>query len=254
MTTESIEGPRPPSAEVRPPGLEPAESHPLDNVVWHALATSHRELAEGDGLARRYRPDVAPFHAVTTVDDQGWAALGDLAGPGGIVVLFRDAVPPAPLDWTRVAGGVGHQMVAEALTPIAPVPSRPLTDEDVPQMLELVALTQPGPFERRTIELGGYIGVFEGDRLLAMAGERMRVPGYTEVSAVCTHPDARGRGLAAALTHQVATTAQARGDTAYLHVRADNDVARRVYERLGFRLRRAVELVVLRAPDRQDRT
>jgi GNAT superfamily N-acetyltransferase len=219
VTTESIEEPRPPSAEVRPPGLEPAESHPLDNVVWHALATSHRELAEGDGLARRYRPDVAPFHAVTTVDDQGWAALGDLAGPGGIVVLFRDAVPPAPLDWTRVAGGVGHQMVAEALTPIAPVPSRPLTDEDVPQMLELVALTQPGPFERRTIELGGYIGVFEGDRLLAMAGERMRVPGYTEVSAVCTHPDARGRGLAAALTHQVATTAQARGRSPAPHRR-----------------------------------
>jgi len=226
---------------------------PLDNAVWHALATTQRELAEGDEVARRYRPDVAPFHAVETVDEGAWAALARLAGPGGTVVLFRDSVPAAPAGWTSVAGGAGHQLVAGELPPVAPAASCPLTDDDVPQMLELVALTQPGPFLPRTIELGGYLGVFEGERLIAMAGERMRSPGYTEVSAVCTHPDARGRGLAASLTREVAANVQDRGDVAYLHVRDGNDSALRVYDRLGFRLRRMVELVVLRAPGGRDR-
>jgi ribosomal protein S18 acetylase RimI-like enzyme len=233
-----------------PSGADPStDAHVLDNVVWHALRTTQRHVAQGGGAALRYRPDVAPFHAVERVDATGWEALAELAGPGGVVVLFRDRVGAPPAGWTLLADGDGHQMVASDDMAWAPAPdARPLTDDDVDQMVALVRLTQPGPFMARTIELGGYVGVFDGDRLVAMAGERMRCPGYTEISAVCTHPDGRGRGLAASLTAHVGAAIRARGETPFLHVAAGNDVARRVYERLGYAQRRMVHFAALRTP------
>ena len=142
-------------------------------------------------------------------------------------------------------------VVGEQLAPAAgDAEVQPLTDADLPQVLALVELTKPGPFAPRTVDLGGYVGVFDGDRLVAMAGERMRLPGYAEVSAVCTHPDARGRGLAAIVTRHVAAAIQERGETPFLHVATTNDGARRVYERLGFETRRIVQLAVLRTPGR----
>ncbi len=125
---------------------------------------------------------------------------------------------------------------------------RPLTHDDVGEMLALTSLTQPGPFLAGTIELGGYVGVFDGEQLVAMAGERMHLPGHTEISAVCTHPDHRGRGLAGALTRRVAHTVVDRGETPILHVRAGNDDAIRVYERLGFTVRKTIEFFWYRAP------
>ncbi len=115
-------------------------------------------------------------------------------------------------------------------------------------MLALVELTQPGPFRPRTIELGHYFGIFEDGALVAMAGERLQTPEFTEVSAVCTHPSARGRGLAAALSHRVATGILARGQTPILHVALTNVGARRVYERLGFVVRRELEFVAVETP------
>jgi predicted GNAT family acetyltransferase len=116
-------------------------------------------------------------------------------------------------------------------------------------MLALTQLARPGPFLARTIQMGDYAGVYDGERLVAMAGERMRLPGHTEISAVCTHPDARGRGLATALTRHVARAILDRGETPILHVRRDNHDAIRVYERLGFTLRRHIDFVFYRTPD-----
>jgi GNAT superfamily N-acetyltransferase len=157
-----------------------------------------------------------------------------------------------PAGWTVLVDGVGHQMVFDVdeetrLDGVVPVPTRPLTVADEPAMAALVASTQPGPWRPRTIELGDYHGVFDGDRLVAMAGERQKIPGFSEVSAVCTHPDARRRGLGAAVTARVVRGILGRGETPFLHHTATNP-ARTVYEALGFRFRTEVQLVIARPP------
>jgi predicted GNAT family acetyltransferase len=145
-------------------------------------------------------------------------------------MILRELGPSVPLDAPIVGLDGGH----------------------VGQMLELVELTQPGPFRPRTVEMGNYYGVFEDDRLVAMAGERLQTPHFTEVSAVCTHPAARGRGLATALTRHVATGIIERGRTPILHVAEQNESARRVYERLGFVVRARPEFVAARTPGPDD--
>ena len=215
----------------------------LDNAAWHALRGAHAHLAESIGRASRYPAAVSVFGAVDTFDDVSWADLAALDSPGPTAVVFRADVPDPPPGWEIAFGGAGRQMVLETLVPAAVPSARRLGIDDVDQMLELVALTRPGPFGPRTIELGEYHGVFDGERLVAMAGERLRVPGYTEVSAVCTAPDARGRGLAAGLSTLVAQGIIERGDVPFLHHADDNHDARRVYERLGFRDRRGVRFV-----------
>jgi ribosomal protein S18 acetylase RimI-like enzyme len=230
----------------------------LDNAAWHALAGPHAAVAEGDGAARRYRPDVSVFHGARDDSAEAWADLRPLA-VDGVVVLFR-GVPMTPPDgWERLFGGDGHQMVldrAPAPTPALPevdpvtgqaVTTRALTDGDVDDMVALVALTEPGPFRPRTIELGGYVGIFHDDRLVAMAGRRLHPPGFVEVSAVCTHPDARRRGYASIVTAEVARAISADGDTPVLHVATTNHSARAVYEQLGFRIRRVVQFSAYRA-------
>jgi ribosomal protein S18 acetylase RimI-like enzyme len=220
----------------------------LDNAVWHALTARHAGLSEGNGRARRYPAALSVFGAVDTLDDSGWAALADLVGPGGGTVLFRRDVPPLPSGWRAALRGVGNQFVAWSLPDIDLDGAPAIVDlgpDDAERMLALATLTRPGPFALRTSELGHFVGVFEGGELVAMAGERLQPQGYTEISAVCTHPDARGRGLAALLTHRVATQIQARGDIPFLHVAEGNDNARRVYERLGFTLRTPVQFVAV---------
>jgi predicted GNAT family acetyltransferase len=135
-----------------------------------------------------------------------------------------------------------------SLAPVGPVPLRLLTVDDVPLMVELVTLTEPGPFRAGTIEMGHYYGHFSEGRLVAMAGERLGFAGSTEISAVCTHPDARRRGLGAALTQHVASQILSRGDSPFLHVAESNEAARRVYERLGFVATRFVDAVLMTAP------
>jgi GNAT superfamily N-acetyltransferase len=240
--------------------LDPELDRQLDNAVWHALTTHHAAQAQGRGRARRYDPDYSPFCAVESldgsIDAQGWADLAALTHPGGAVLLFRPAVPEGPPEWNTALRAEGHQMVLDVrpddvtrlASAAATLPVRPLTVDDVPAMAALVAETQPGPFRDRTIDLGSYVGVHDEGRLVAMAGERFRWPGATEVSAVCTHPDAQGRGLAAALTMLVASGIAARGDLPFLHVASTNDGARRVYERIGFRTRRLVDVRVLITP------
>ncbi len=236
------------------------EPAPLDNVVWHSLTSHHRGLAESAGRARRYPPAVSVFAAVDEFDDESWADLADLIGPGGHAALFRDEIPLPPEGWEDLRRGAGHQMVLETPRPepaddggrtspaMGSLTLRRLTTEDVSAMTDLVALTEPGPFGPRTIELGRYHGYLEEDRLVAMAGERVHLDRYTEISAVCTHPDAQGRGLASALVRRVADLIIDRDETPILHVAAGNENARRLYAHLGFTTRRMVEFALVQAP------
>ena len=219
--------------------------HVLDNPAWHSLADRQAASGETYGAFRRYQPDVALFGATATAADRN-----DLAAnlpTDAIVAFWTPERFAAPEGLEIVGGGAGLQMVGEGYRPpTTDVAMRPLTDADVPQMLELVRITQPGPFFLRTHTLGRYLGVFEDTRLIAMAGERMKPPGYTEISAVCTHPDYRGRGLAKALIGAVAAPILERGEIPMLHVVANNTDAIAVYERLGFVPRRTLQVTMLR--------
>ena len=225
----------------------PADASVLDNAVWHSLVGNHREFADRIGAAARYDPEVSVFAAIADdLDtDTAWRDLATLVGDG-TGALFRPDPPPTPAGWSSPAEGVGHQLLARDLVAIDPPAGvRTLGTADVGEMLALVELTHPGPFVVRTVDLGGYVGVFDGATLVAMAGQRLAPPGFREISAVCTHPEFRGRGLAAGLTSVVAQRIIERGEQPFLHHAADNHPARRVYEALGFEFRREVTWRVL---------
>jgi len=222
----------------------------LDNPIWSALTTDQAHLAVGGDLARRFPEEIGPLSGMPAQSDAGDEALRPLAGPGGIVALFFREPPRPPAGWTLVRGGTLHQMVAgrpHGATIAAPANTelRKLTVDDAPAMVELATLTEPGPFRLRTMGLGTFYGIVEGGRLLAMAGKRMHLPGYVEVSGVCTHPDARGRGYARLLMSRVMEEIVNDGKTPFLHSFADNHGAIRVYESLGFTLRQRLELAVV---------
>lgn len=220
---------------------------PLDNPVWHALTGPHARFSEGTGLALRYDPEVAAFAALPDEPPpEAWAALASLIGPDGAAVLFRLDKVEVPDEWEIAASLPTLQMVATERIG-APDPELvALGRDDVDEMLELVALTKPGPFARRTNELGVYLGCREEGRLVAMAGERMHFAGFTEVSAVCTDPNVRKRGLATRLVKAVAAGIDGRGETTMLHVLAENHSAIRVYEQLGFETRASSSVLIVR--------
>jgi ribosomal protein S18 acetylase RimI-like enzyme len=222
----------------------------LDNPIWNSLSTAHSNLAIGNEPAKCYPAEIGPLSGLSEQTPAAYEALRALAGPNAIQVLFLDEPPKQQAGWTLIRGGLLSQMVyagSPALPSRTAEPSmRLLTKSDVSAMVELATLTEPGPFRNRTHELGAFFGIFESDRLVAMAGQRMRVPGFVEVSAVCTHPDARGRGYARTLMSSVMELILRDGDTPFLHSFADNHGAIRVYEALGFRLRRQFHLAVLK--------
>lgn len=215
----------------------------LDNPVWHALTGAHRGHALGRGLARHYPRDIAPFSAIAEPGAEAYADLACGLAAGTEARLFRPHVEPLPNGWEEVNCFPMLQMVARR--PPEPVTS-PVTElslADTADMLELVEATQPGPFGARTPVLGRYLGIRDGDRLVAMAGERLRVPGHVELSAICVHPDARGQGYGAMLTRALMQRSFADNEVPFLHVRPDNHAAVALYRRLGFETER--ELVVL---------
>lgn len=224
--------------------------HLLDNPVWHALTGPQQKVADARLGASRYEPEVAPFSAMPDVPTDGtWDDLRDLVGHGGVAVLF--AKPPAvPDEWEEVFRIPTVQMVATSVAPATAADAQPLHPDDVDDMLALVGRTHPGPFERRTIELGDYLGVRDDTgTLVAMAGMRMQLPGYTEISAVCTDEAARGRGLASALVRDLVGRILDRGETPVLHVMSTNVGAIRVYDQLGFTRRREQDVIGLRSPE-----
>jgi ribosomal protein S18 acetylase RimI-like enzyme len=222
---------------------------PLDDPVWSSLTGAQEWASEGTDRARRYHPDVSVFAAIREVSPSAWDDLRALVGPGRVAVLFRADRPEPPPGWSVVFEAPGFQLVlGEARRPSTPVPAMlELGPHDVAAMVDLVERTKPGPFTRRTIELGTYLGLFDGERLVAMAGERMRPDGASEISAVCTDEGHRGRGLGAHLTLAVADRIRGGGRVPFLHVVATNP-ARRLYEELGFTERVASTALVVRAP------
>lgn len=220
----------------------------LANPALAALRGPHAHFAESRGRAVRYRPDVCPMAALpdepTAAD---WADAAALAGPGNTLFLPVVDIRP-PEGWGTRMSIPGVQMVDAGVAAAPDDEAVTLTDDDVPEMLDLVSRTRPGPFLTRTIELGTYVGVRRGGKLIAMAGERLHVPGYTEISAVCTDPAARGEGLGTRLIHAVAHGIRERGEVPFLHASADNTNAIRLYEALGFVLSRHVMFQVFVAP------
>lgn len=215
----------------------------LDNPVWHALTGPHRAHALGRGAARHYPRDIAPFSAIAEPSEQAYADLAADLPVNSEARLFRPSVEPLPDGWEEVDRFPMLQMVASGPSNGADIAASLLTVADIAAIMDLVAATKPGPFEPRTPLLGRYLGIWQGDRLVAMAGERLRVPGHVELSAICVRPEARGKGYAAALTVRLMRLAIEDGDVPFLHVRPDNVGAVALYRRLGFETRR--ELVVL---------
>jgi len=225
--------------------------HPLDNVIWQALGTRHARFAHGNGLARKFVPEVSSLAALLEPTPAGYDGLASLMAEGEVAALALEAPREPPGGWDVVRAAPMLQMVHQGDAVLSATSSDlPLIVElgraDAPEMLALAELTQPGPFSIRTHELGTYLGIRCNGALAAMAGERLKLPGFTEVSAVCTHPDHTGRGYARILMTEVMRRIRSRGETVFLHVRQDNVLAIELYKRLGFAERELLHLSVIR--------
>ena len=223
----------------------PTEEALLDNPAYASLCGPHAPLAQVCGRARRYPADVAPFLALPSPPSaQDWQDAADLVAPG-TYVAGRYSGAELPDGWQAVQTFDLVQMVEERVTGVDYAEAIPLGGADVPEMLELVAQTEPGPFLNRTIELGNYLGIRRDGALVAMAGERFHLSGWTEISAVCTKPDHRGQGLASRLMGALIADIQRRSERAFLHVMSTNTGAISLYEALGFRVRQLATLTVV---------
>ncbi|HEV7227818.1 GNAT family N-acetyltransferase [Brevundimonas sp.] len=230
--------------------------HPLDRPIWSALTTRQAHLAVGDGGALRFDAEHALFAAGADVGPDAAPALGRLVPDAGTIGLVEAAPVALPVGARAVVQPACVQMVLDALTPSrGPEPAWiDLVEADAPDMLALATLTEPGPFFRRTHLLGGFVGVRIDGRLAAMAGERMKPEGFTEVSGVCVHPDFRGRGLAGALIRIVADRILARGETPFLHAYAGKPEALALHRSVGFEVRRPMIFTLLSKMDDDERT
>ena len=221
-------------------------AHMLDRPIWSALTTRHASLAEGGDLARRYRPSIHPFTAMADDSPASLRALEALVGVDDTALIVQTAPIGLSDTFVPVTTASVVQMVAESLPlpTVAPARIETLTQDDATEMLALAEMTKPGPFTLRAQALGTFWGVKSDGRLIAMAGERLKQPGFTELSGVCTHPDFRGRGLGRTLSVFVANQIAARGDMPYLHSYATNADAIALYESIGFRIRKTLNVVI----------
>ena len=223
--------------------------HLLDRPVWSALQTRHAALAEGSRLAKRYPASIAPFAATEKDDDESLRELAELAPPGVNLLLVKSDEIILPAGFVTVSAASGVQMIADKpLQEADDERIEQLGEADAAEMLALATLTKPGPFSLRAQSLGKFWGVKVEGRLVAMAGERMKQPGYTELSGVCTHPDFRGEGLGKLLSLYVAGKIFARSEQPYLHAYATNTGAIGLYASIGFRLRSTMNIAVVSRP------
>lgn len=219
----------------------------LDNPAWNSLVGGHREIAELNGQAGRYPFAMSPIAGLEHYTPEAFEQMQALVEKDDAVGLVTAEEYEVPAGWDQLGHIDCYQMVC-ATPPAAPeLQPVQLRLSDVPAMVELATATEPGPFRAGTIGMGRYYGLKTPDgRLMSMAGERMRMDGLTEVSAVCTWPEFRGRGLAAALVSFVAAQIGAEGRTPFLHVKTENAGARSVYEKLGFRVRREIRFKLVK--------
>ena len=223
------------------------EAHPLDRPAFAALSSDWAQIAVIDHQARRLHPDYGPF--ASSDSPEALEVLLPLARAHGPIWIVEEKLPsiwPAGLKLEKQAEVI--QMVAPTLAPLSGnAQFEELTDADGPEMRNLARMTEPGPFAEKTHLLGRFVGVRQNGQIAAMAGERMRLPGFTEVSGVCTHPDHRGYGYAALLTYEIARGIIAAGAVPFLHCYPSNVPAVRAYEKIGFVTRRTLTAMVLTA-------
>ncbi|MDA9501373.1 GNAT family N-acetyltransferase [Bradyrhizobium sp. DASA03068] len=218
----------------------------LDRPIWSALTTSHKHLAEGGPQALRYPVDMTPFADMPDMSAASFAALGELMSGSQVAVLFTPEPVEIPAGFKVLLAETGEQMIGSpADTSLRDAEIVRLGAADVPAMMALTELTKPGPFAARTHELGTFLGIRAHGELVAMTGERMKPGNFTEMTAVCVHPDHRGRGYAQALLAAVARQIEARGEIPFLHVFSNNTSAIALYQRQGMRIRRRLRVTVL---------
>jgi ribosomal protein S18 acetylase RimI-like enzyme len=218
----------------------------LDRPIWSALTTSQKHLAEGSPRALRYPVDMTPFADMIDMSAASFAALGDLLSGSQVAVLFTPEPVDVPDGFKAVLAETGEQMIGSpADSPLRDAEIVTLGAADVAAMMALTELTKPGPFAARTHELGTFLGIRAGGELIAMTGERMKPGNFTEMTAVCVHPDHRGRGYAQALLAAVARQIEARGEIPFLHVFSSNASAIALYQRQGMRIRRRLHVTAL---------
>lgn len=225
-----------------------ADAHVLDRPIWHALTTRQARFADGEGAALGFMADIGPLAATRNDGAESLAALSALLTRRGALALFSEADGPIPDGAILEKAGEGVQMLATAPFGVQSSDGLlPLGEPDAAEMLALALLTEPGPFGTGTHRLSQFWGIRENGVLVAMAGERLQPPGFAEVSGVCTHPDHRGKGHAVRLMKFVAAQIEARGETPMLHSYSVNTSALKLYESLGFRVRRDFVFKFLRA-------
>ena len=218
-------------------------AHVLDNMIWNAITSGNKNIAVFNGDIGCYRPDIAPFAGMKELTDKNLEKLYEFIPVNRKVALSSlNKMEHKTGNWKLLQPMDVTQMIYEYPVDSFRTESTdliiPLTDEHIPQMLELTALTRPGPFLQRTIEFGNYFGIFINGRLAAMAGQRMHPLPYMEVSAVCTHPDFRGKGYAKALMLHVMNIILDNSFIPFLHVLTNNTTAIKLYESIGYRMRR----------------
>jgi ribosomal protein S18 acetylase RimI-like enzyme len=224
--------------------------HPLDNPIWTALTTSQADFAEVSGLARKFVPDVGPLAAFERPTREAYASLVKLVRVGTGAGIFLEA-PANQADIESAGFKILEQdSLLQMIYSDCELPARAtgfvkLATTDSPEMVALATMMKPGPFGTRTHELGIYIGVRREGQLAAMAGERMRMPGFTEISAVCTHPHHSGHGYATALMVELIEQIRRRKEIPILHVRSSNTHAIGLYRRIGFADRRHFHFTVI---------
>jgi ribosomal protein S18 acetylase RimI-like enzyme len=223
-------------------------SHPLDNPVWASLATQHAALARNAGNAARYPADVAPFVAVRESTAQAAEQAASLIAPGELV-CFVGIAPPLPSGWRIEQSVPIAQMICRSRLENVDGPNVvELSQRHLADMLALTALVYPHYFRPRTIEMGRYLGIYDGNVLAAMAGERMHFDGHREISAVCAHPDYTGRGYARRLIAMLTNAILDGGELPFLHFSHENVRAKSLYERIGFSFRTDIPLLVVTRP------
>jgi ribosomal protein S18 acetylase RimI-like enzyme len=209
----------------------------LDNPVFNALSLNDSRLGTGTDTAKWFDPEVSPFAGLADGYEKGFEELHELLPEGRTILYATRKLIETPKEWQQKAFIKGSQFVFDTTSAIAMPAMHPVSlgYENVEEMIALARLTKPGPFDRRTIDFGHYYGFFESGKLVAMTGQRLHFANYSEISAVCTHPDSLGKGYASALLQQQLQLITGEGKIPFLHVREDNARAIAVYERLGFK-------------------